>query len=280
MLAYFILILTISYAKVNGFGVFNGQNRANTKKINMGLSDTHKSLFSKIDGSLKLKLTSYASDCNSWKEGKYSGSCEWWEEKMGGKLTGVSKNTIIGEDGLEVYTINCWMGPAYSIPHMLLTFSSTGSDYSVYADYVTRGPTPIGTDQNMIDNFYGQDVTNWYDKSASKGKVLPPPVSFSARLLQSPIALSVSNLSLQDMESIATEHLDRWLSWIADKEGKGKQVESRSRGGMNSRDDKLRQYAYKSSVSYYSKLLGSAVSQRLGAAATGPISEAYVGGGS
>lgn len=88
---------------------------------------------------------------------------------------------------------------------------------------------PVGTDQNMLDNFYGKDVIDWYDKSAAKGVVLPPPASFSGRLLQSPVALNVGKLTLDGASSIASEHVDRWLAWIADKEGKGKQVRNCSR---------------------------------------------------
>ena len=60
----------------------------------MGLQQVQSTLFAKVDSALKLKLTTYAQERNKWKEGAYSGSCEWWEEKLGGKLTGVSKNVI------------------------------------------------------------------------------------------------------------------------------------------------------------------------------------------
>jgi len=103
-----------------------------------------------------LKLTPYASEFHSWNEGGYSGACEWWEEKLGSKLTGVSKTSLRGPEGYESYTLNGWLGPAYSVPHLILTLSAVGSSVSLYADYIVRGPIPIGADQNMIDNFYGQ----------------------------------------------------------------------------------------------------------------------------
>lgn len=143
------------------------------------------------------------------------------------------------------------------------------------------GPTPIGTDQTMLDNFYCKEVIDWYDKSAALGLVLPPPTSFFGRLLQSPVALNVGKLTADNAATIAKSHIDRWIGWVVDKEGKGKQIDARARGGMNGRDDKLRQFAFRASVADYSNILGNAAAGKdVGAAATGPIAEAYVGGGS
>lgn len=49
---------------------------------------------------------------------------------------------------------------------------------------------------------------------------------------------------------------------------------------MNGRDDKIRQFAFLAAVSDYSKLVGVEGGRILGAAVTGPVAEAYVGGGS
>jgi hypothetical protein len=83
-------------------------------------------------------------DKQTFTEGDCTGKCEWWEEKMGGKLTGVSKNVLKTGD-LESITLNGWMGPGYSVPHFLLTVSSKGDSYSLQADLLARGPTPLGT---------------------------------------------------------------------------------------------------------------------------------------
>lgn len=246
--------------------------------LKMSLAGLQTELFDKVNAALKLKLTSYAADRNTWTEGSYSGACEWYEEKMGGKLTGVSKNAMKGPSG-ELYELSAWSGPAYSVPHMLLKISNSGSEISLHADYVVRGPNAFGSDQSVIENYYGNEVLDWYDSAAAKGKVLAPPASFSGRLLRSPLALSVGGLNEDDAVSIATAHVTRWLGWIADKEGKGKQIDARLRGGMNSRDDKLRQYMFRSNVADLTKTLG-AVGGSLAAAWTGPIAEAYVGGGS
>ena len=63
-------------------------------------------------------------------------------------------------------------------------------------------------------------------------------------------------------------------------------MEARQRGAINTRDDKIRQFIYRATVSEYAGLFAKAgvsdpdLVSRLGAASTGPISEAYVGGGS
>ena len=46
---------------------------------------------------------------------------EWWDEKKGSKLTGVSKNLILGPNGISSNVLNVWMGPGYMIPHLLVT---------------------------------------------------------------------------------------------------------------------------------------------------------------
>ena len=64
-------------------------------------------LFAKIDGALSLKLTDYTDakcSAQTWNDGDYSGTCEWFEETKGSKLTGVSKNTICGK-GYFSYTV-------------------------------------------------------------------------------------------------------------------------------------------------------------------------------
>lgn len=171
------------------------------------------------------------------------------------------------------------MGPAYNVPHMLLTITSDSQDVmTVFADYVVRGPTPIGTDNTIVETYYGKEVVAWYDKavSSSGAVVLPPPFSFSARLLRSPVALSVGGLTAKDATNIANEHVTRWINWVA----AATQVEARQRGAMNGRDDKLRQFAFRAALAESSKIVTNSFATTLAAASTGPIAEAYVGGGS
>ena len=242
------------------------------------LRDLQDSLFIKMDEQFNLKRTEYMPECHSWKEKDYSGSCEWYEEKMGSKLTGISKNSIQKGDEYESVTLNGWMGPAYCVPHLCLSIEKSEGDLSVKADLIVRGTVPIGTG-DYVDRFYGPDVISWYDTSAALGEVLAPPKSFSARLLQSPVALSVGKLSMDSATQIADELVDKWLKWITDKEGVGAPIDSRQRGAMNSRDDKQRQYAYRSALDALTGMLGGG-GKDIAAAFTGPIAEAYVGGGS
>ena len=278
---YFIIIVTLILClkHASSFCHPRSEPKAIFRTLAMSeLSELHGSLFNKMDEHFKLKRTDYMPEYYSWTENDYSGSCEWHEEKMGGKLTGISKNAIMKNEAYECVTLNGWMGPAYSVPHLCLTIEKSGDDLSVNADLVVRGAVPIGTG-DYVDRFYGPDVISWYDKSADLGEVLAPPKSFSARLLRSPVALSVGKLTMNSVTQITNEIVDKWLGWIADKDGVGAQIDSRQRGAMNSRDDKQRQYAYRAAVDMFTEKLGSGGND-VAAAFTGPIAEAYVGGGS
>ena len=59
-----------------------------------------------------------------------------------------------------------------------------------------------------------------------------------------------------------------------------KPVEARQRGAINTRDDKQRQFYYRSAVAESVAKLGPKMGQTIGACSTGPVAEAYVGGGS
>lgn len=101
-------------------------------------------------------------------------------------------------------------------------------------------------------------------------------LSFNHRLLHSPIYFSGNNLPFETVSSLATAHFDRWLDYIAS----AKPLEARQKAGYNSRDDKLRQFAFGAHLNEYSAKYGKDNGRKLAAAFTGPLSEAYVGGGS
>eukprot|EP01041_Mallomonas_annulata_P010898 gene10898-22749_t len=130
------------------------------------ISELHNNLFDSVNNALGLKLTDFTEvyGGKTWTEGAWSGSTEWWDETKGSKLTGVSKNSISGPDGQHTSTLNVWMGPGYVVPHLLLSIGVNPKEYdgwSVTADYVVRGSTPIGSDQSYVDDFYGKDVLQW-----------------------------------------------------------------------------------------------------------------------
>merc|ERR1719503_415561 len=111
------------------------------------------------------------------------------------------------------------------------------------SDYVARGPQPIGNDQNYMDNYYSTSlVTETYDTICALKEIsyLPPSVSFSARLLRSPLQLSVTGLSMEQLKVFATGHTETWLKFFDDVED----VPTRLRGSYNARDDKLRQFTF------------------------------------
>ena len=101
-------------------------------------------------------------------------------------------------------------------------------------------------------------------------------LSFNHRLLHSPIYFSGNTLPLELVSSLATAHADRWLDYMS----AAKPLEARQKAGYNSRDDKLRQFAFAANWNEYSAKFGKETGRRLAAAFTGPLAEAYVGGGS
>lgn len=247
-----------------------------------GLSTLHSKLFSHVKETLGLKLTDFATkyDAAQFSKNGFEGTCEWWDESKGSKLTGVSSNSISNPStGLQTFTLNCWMGPAYNCPHMLLTLARDPSlsGLSIRADYLPRGPVPLGSDQTAMESYFGTEVVSWYDNAirAAKGSFLPPSPSFHGRLLRSPVELAVHGLDEDSIGSIATEHVERWLSYVLSAQ----QNEARSRGAMNTRDDKQRMFAYQAELSDAVSWVGADFGPSLAAARTGPVAEAYVGGG-
>lgn len=78
------------------------------------------------------------------------------------------------------------------------------------------------------------------------------------------------------MVQLAIRHTDRWLDWVAN----AKAVEARQRGAINVRDDKLRQFAFRAHLDAWVGKVGPETARKLAAGFTGPLAEAYVGGGS
>jgi hypothetical protein len=254
----------------------------NALALRMGIDGLHKSLLTKVKDTLDLKPTDFPTkyDATTFSAQGFEGSCEWWDEVKGSKLTGVSSNIIINPTtGFSSYQLNCWMGPAYNAPHMLLNIMTdpTYSGFGVRADYLARGPVPLGSDQTAVDTYYGKDVISWYDNAVglSGCMFLPPSTSFAGRLLRSPIELGIAGIDEASVSTIAFSHVDRWLTYVLE----AKQNEARSRGAINTRDDKQRMFAFKAEVVDCTRWVGVELGQKLGAARTGPVAEAYVGGG-
>jgi hypothetical protein len=247
---------------------------------NADLDTLQKTLYSTVSEKFGLKVTDFAEyqGVDKWSTGDWTGECEWSDETTGSKLTGVSRysslNNIIGKAS---YSLDGWMGPSLINPHMLLSFGVDPSSYeglSLSIDYLARGPTPIGSDNTYMEMYYSD---NTYDKIASlpTAKHLSPVSSLGSRLLRSPQQLSVSGLSLDQVTEFATNHVEGWVKASFEAE----QVQPRQRGAINNRDDKLRQYFYQG---FGAALQGRGcdIWRKLAAGSTGPLAEAYVGGGS
>lgn len=213
-----------------------------------------------------------------------SGAVDWYDEIKGSKLTGASKYSVSTSDGGHLYSIDCWMGPSITVPHLRLTFGMQGVHTTLEKDFVPRTAIPLGSDMNYLEDYFTakESLRQYDDLVATSGATpAPPKRSFAARLLRSPLYLHLQDLPLDKIQAYSISHVDTWLQWIAASQP----VDARQRGAINTRDDKLRQFAYTALLSEYRGILGGneasgVKAADLAAAACGPISEAYVGGSS
>lgn len=263
--------------------------RSNAKvRMQSEIVELQQSLFSDIENTLGLKRTDFTDfeQVTTWSNGGINGCTDWYDEASGAKLTGVAKYSC--SDSYETScSIDGWVGPSSPVPHMTLSLlrdEGTGM-YGIISDFIPRGSTPIGNDQRYLDLHYNEEVImSRYRSVAEKPGVLhlPPPLCFSGRLLRSPLHLAVTGLSFEDMSDAAYGHVQQWLAWLDSAE----EVQARMRGAMNMRDDRLREFAYRAALNRYMFLLQSEgdgnadIARRVAAGSTGPLAEAYVGGGS
>ena len=247
-------------------------------------SSTADSIFGQIQGALGLQLTDFTStylgDSNEWlcEKTAVKGSAEWYSEASPKYLTGVSKTSQVSAQGSQ-YAINVWMGPSYDVPNMLLSFGASVDGVAfVVADYVPRGATPLGSDGQYMEAYFGPDVIGAWDSASSiDGAVsVPPDMSFESRLLYSPARIAIAGLTEADAANIAYEHVTRFLGWVANAQP----IPARSRGSFNMRDDKLRQFFFRGEVKKNCASFGPELGMDVAAVNTGPVAEAYVGGGS
>lgn len=174
------------------------------------------------------------------------------------------------------------------MPHLTLSIGSDKVDssghltYSIRTDYIPRGPFPFGSDPSYITSFYQHEVDasvatrstpalnhrNFHSPSSK--------LSFYHRLIQSPAYFSANNLTEELVIDLSTKHVDRWLLYVLE----AKPLDTRQKAGYNVRDDKLRQFAFAANLYEYSALFGPDLGRSMAMAFTGPVAEAYVGGGS
>jgi len=267
-------------------GVRNNNGNLTMKKtpLKMALEPTFDTLFSKVTEKFGLQVTDFAEtfDGQNWQCPKTgnSGTADWYSESSPQYLTGVSKSTVWTSGIGDSYTINIWMGPSYDVPNLLLSFGDApDGTFFVDADYVPRGADPLGSNVAYMDKYYGEDVTSAWDNSVglTGAEFIPPSSGFHTRLLSSPARIHVKGLKrADDAAEVATAHVERFFGWINDAQT----VPARLRGSYNMRDDKLRQFFYRGEMVKNIDLYGDELGSMIAAVNTGPVAEAYVGGGS
>ena len=154
------------------------------------LETLRETYFKEVNDFFSLKPTDFSEQYNvkSWSSGSLTGSIQWWDELKGSKLTGVSDYSYHDSvDKSSSYHINIWMGPTYLVPNLVLNFGYNKDGYFITSDYIARGPYPIGSDTNYLDNFYSaKHLTAYYDEIFKQSGVIhyPPSPSFAGRLVR------------------------------------------------------------------------------------------------
>lgn len=278
-------LLLIPLTLTNAFYLKNGNTfrPRGSHAMHMSMRPTYDALSAKVVEKLGLQETDFTEtfEGKTWScpNTGTTGTAEWMSEESPKFLTGVTLATR-QEGATEKLTLNVWMGPSYDVPHMLITFGEQDGSgkYAVTADYVTRGVMPIGSAPAYIETYYGEDVVSAWTAIVGLDGVTesPSPASFDSRVLHSPVRLSVDGLEKADAESFVAAHVDRFLGWLDEAQP----IPARSRGSMNLRDDKLRQYFFRGQVQEAMATFGGELGLTVGAVNTGPTAEAYVGGGS
>ena len=204
---YFCAILIFSLSGTLSLGFNNGQLRKPLKVLQQGrwnsflhstsnnfdresLETLRESYFKEVNDFFSLKPTDFSEQYNvkSWSSGSLTGSVQWWDELKGSKLTGVSDYSYHDSaDKSSSYHINIWMGPTYLVPNLALNFGYNKDGYFITSDYIARGPYPIGSDTNYLDNYYStKHLTAYYDEILKQPGAIhhPPSPSFAARLVR------------------------------------------------------------------------------------------------
>ena len=154
------------------------------------LDNLRHSYFKEVNDFFILKSTDFGEqyNVNTWSSGALTGSVQWWDEAKGSKLTGVSTYSYHDSADLNTsHNINIWMGPTYLVPNLLLNFGYNKDGYFITSDYISRGPYPIGSDTNYLDNYFSTKyLAAYYDEISKQPGAIhyPPSPSFAARLVR------------------------------------------------------------------------------------------------
>lgn len=251
--------------------------------LRISLKETYDELRTSISNKFDLQTTDFTEtyECQTWSKGDTKGTADWLQEASPQFLTGASFYTKSNSQfSSEEYTINIWMGPSYDVPNMLLTFGEVApNNYFVTSDFVVRGSVPFGSDPQYVEKYYSSSVTQAWKSAYSNPDVVPMHSELStleSRILFSPARISVSNLNQEVSIDMINTHVSTFLSFL----DTAQPIAARLRGSFNLRDDKLRQFYFSGELVKNQHEFGEDLGRNIAASNTGPLAEAYVGGGS
>jgi hypothetical protein len=141
-----------------------------------------------------------------------------------------------------------------------------------------------------FDTKFGNDhVKAFLDaaKASLEGAAIPnaaPTTALLDILTGSPLALSlvmpITNGNIHTVAKVREQAAAAWLQWTAMEKGRHNHRPGAPINTQYVYDAKFRQNAYSALLPLYTSLLGADDGARLAAAESGPLDEAYVGGGS
>lgn len=285
-----LLILQIhllTYFIENAFG-FHIKTILRSERLSSNLQMTSftSKYLEQLNNEFSLKMTAYSEP--SWTtELGATGSSDWWDETKGSKFTGVSKYSYsLPNHSSSVESLSIWMGPSLLTPHMTMSIEEIGQSgrCNVMMDYIPRGGQPLGSESNFFTKYYNDlELLNSYAQyhlpSHSTGRVPYAHNSIFGRMIQSPMMVSISGVSVADAAQMTSQHLQRFIQWV----NAAALVEPRQRAVVNTRDDKLRQFAFQANLQAVADAgitCDMDMARMIAASWTGPIAEAYIGGGS
>lgn len=289
----FIVLFEVCLSFTGGEIFLNTRISERSKRTCFVMSSTlpfdklSENIINDLNHEFSLKLTDYTISCHksidmTWSSPNgYSGVSQWLDETKGSKFTGVSHCITNTPDGWNIQSVNVWMGPTVLTPHMTLSVhNKIDSPSRLILDYIPRGSQPLGSDSTFFNKFYNnKEYLETYQNILSSESVTKFDKSSNifGRLLQSPMHISVANVSPETAYNNAYRHALRFISWVKE----APIVEPRQRALVNTRDDKLRQFAFQSNLHAAMEIFPTvSEAQTLAAAWTGPLAEAYIGGGS
>jgi len=205
----------------------------------------------------------------------------------------------------QLSSLTIFNGPLTDVPHVLSRCSFKDNTLQLAIDIRPRaygayelqdpatgaypGPEELGRKafeysgaRNDFFTKFGTDaVKALLDSNQFEGATVVPPTELEL-LTGGPLALNVqmpaTDANVQKVSAVRTAIAEAWLQWNGEPNH-----EHRPGAPVNTQyvyDSKFRQNCYSAVLPHYQQLFGAADGATLAAAESGPLDEAYVGGGS